>query len=63
MFVGLDGDEVAVFYGVPGGPRQLKERAQIRAESLPPQAVVDLQAGIPVANLEELLHVLEGLMN
>ena len=63
IFVGLDGDEVAVYCGVPGGPRQLKERTQIRVDNLPPQAMADLLAGIPVADSEELLHVLEGLMN
>lgn len=63
IFVGLDGDEVAVFYGLPGGPQQLKERTQIRTGSLPSKAVADLELGITVANQEELLHVLEGLMN
>lgn len=63
IFVGIDGDEVAVFYGLPGGPRQLRERTLIQAERLPLQAVADLKRGIPVANQEELLHVLEGLMN
>lgn len=63
IFVGLDGEEVAVFYGLPGGPRQLRERTPIRMERLPPQAVSDLKLGIPVNSQEELLQVLEGLMN
>ncbi len=63
IFVSLDGDEVAVFYGLPGGPQQLKERIQIRTEGLPLQAVLDLRRGIPVTSEKEFLHVLEGLMN
>lgn len=63
IFVSLDEDEVVVYSGVPGGPHELKERTQIRVDNLPPQAVEDLQAGIPVADSEELLHILEGLMN
>ncbi|MGI6129993.1 MAG: BofC C-terminal domain-containing protein [bacterium] len=63
IVVGLYEGEVAIFYGTPGGPQQLKERTQIQAERLPPQVVVDLKSGIPISDQEELLHVLEGLMN
>ncbi|MDK2882316.1 MAG: hypothetical protein PWP58_652 [Bacillota bacterium] len=63
LFVGLDGDEVTVFYGTPEGPKEIKERTGIIAAGLPEEALLDLKAGIPVENQEQLLQVLEGLMN
>jgi hypothetical protein len=63
LFVGLDGDEVTVFYGTPGGPKELKERTGISAAGLPEEALLDLKAGIPIESQEQLSQVLEGLMN
>ncbi|HKM39579.1 MAG TPA: BofC C-terminal domain-containing protein [bacterium] len=63
MFVGIYGDKVAMFYGMPAGPHQLKEETNIPVGKLPPHAAADLKAGIPVDNYEELLYLLEGLTN
>ena len=63
LFVSVEGDKVAVFYGLSAGPCQLKEKTSISVQKLPPQAVADLKSGIPVKSQEELLYLLEGLMN
>ncbi len=64
IFVGLDGEEVAVFYGLPGGAAATERtNADTHGKTTSPQAVSDLKLGIPVNSQEELLQVLEGLMN
>lgn len=63
LYVGLAGEEVAVFYGTPGGPSELKEHTGISAAGLPQDALLDLKAGIPIENQEQLSQILEGLMN
>lgn len=63
IFIGLCEDKVAVYYGMPGGPQQLKEQTQIPIRGLPLLALEDLKKGIPIQDGYELLYVLEGLMN
>ncbi|MGI6604339.1 MAG: hypothetical protein GX062_09240 [Firmicutes bacterium] len=63
LYVGLDDDEVVVFYGLPGSGNKIKERTGIFTRGLPEEAVEDLRVGIRVVREEELLQILEGLMN
>jgi hypothetical protein len=63
LFVGLDGEEVVVFYGTPEGPHEIKERTGISTGGLPEEALLDLRTGIAIENKEQLSQVLEGLMN
>ncbi|MDU2066356.1 MAG: BofC C-terminal domain-containing protein [Sporomusaceae bacterium] len=63
MFIGLNGEYVAVFYGKPGDKAIVKETTKIAASSLMPQDVAELQQGIVVQTREELMRTLEGLQS
>ncbi|HHY91849.1 MAG TPA: hypothetical protein GX511_00740 [Firmicutes bacterium] len=63
LFIGLAGEEVAVFFGTPEGPHELKERTGLFTRGLPEEAIRDLRQGIPIEDEKELPQILEGLMN
>lgn len=61
MFIGRQGDYVAVFYGKPGQKPMLKEMTKIPMSGLHPQAAEEVSQGIVFQSKEEMLQILEGL--
>lgn len=60
-FIGIQGDYVAIFYGMMLDKPVLKELTQIKATSLHPQALEEVKKGIEFQSNEEMLRILEGL--
>ena len=61
QFLGLVGQELAVFRGTPGNPGPITERIILNLNKLPEAEVEDLKKGIPFQDGKEKLHILEGL--
>lgn len=61
MHVGIKDNHVAIFYGTPEARCRLKSVTQIPVSGIPRAERMDLEKGIPVANKEQLLKLLEGL--
>lgn len=61
QFLGLDGQQIAVFRGVPSKPGPITERIVINLNKLPGAEVEDLKKGIPFQDGKEKLQLLEGL--
>ncbi|WP_378955635.1 BofC C-terminal domain-containing protein [Pelosinus sp. sgz500959] len=63
MFIGIQDDKVAVFYGKPGPRSIVKEITSIQINHLMPQDIEELHHGIVVQSTEELLRTLEGMQS
>lgn len=63
MFIGIQDDYVAVFYGKPGSKPIMKERTNIQTSHLMAEDVEELKHGIAVSSKEELLRTLEGMQS
>lgn len=63
MFIGIQDDSVAVFYGKPGPKAILKEITKIQLNKLMPEDVEELKRGMIVQSKEELLRTLEGMQS
>lgn len=63
MFIGIQDDKVAVFYGKPGPKAIIKEITTISVGSLRNQDIEELQRGMIVQSTEELLRTLEGMQS
>lgn len=66
MYIGVLGDNLVVFRGLPGLPNPVVKQdlgARLSELSLSAEDVQRLRAGIPIANDEELQAFLEGLQD
>jgi len=63
MFIGIQDDRVAVFYGKPNSKRIVKEITNIQIKTLMAQDVEELKQGLIVGSTEELLRTLEGMQS
>jgi len=63
MFIGIQDDRVAVFYGKPDSKRIVKEVTNIQVNKLMVQDVEELKQGLAVSSTEELLRTLEGMQS
>ena len=63
MFIGIQDNKIAVFYGKPGSRAIVKEITNISVSSLMPQDIEELQRGMVVQSTEELLRTLEGMQS
>lgn len=61
QFLGLDGQQLAVFRGTPSNPGPITERIVLNLKKLPAAEVEDLKKGIPFQDGKEKLQLLEGL--
>ncbi len=61
QFLGLNGEEIAVFRGTPSKPGPITEKIAIDLNKLPEAEVEDLKKGIPFQDGKEKLQLLEGL--
>lgn len=61
QFLGLDGQGLAVFRGIPNKPGPITERIAIDLNKLPEAEIKDLKKGIPFEDGKEKLQLLEGL--
>lgn len=61
MFVGVYGDELAIFEGTPDGCHRLVETKSISVRGLPAFQRTDLERGIVFSSEDELFQILEGL--
>lgn len=63
LFIGIQDDKVAVFYGKPGSKSIVKEITNIPLSSLMSQDIEELKHGMIVQSTEELLRTLEGMQS
>lgn len=59
--LGVSGDVVGVYEGVPGRCGKLVKKTRVRVDRLPEFQQVDLRRGIPFEDDRELFLILEGL--
>ncbi|MGI5853075.1 MAG: BofC C-terminal domain-containing protein [Bacillota bacterium] len=60
-FIGILNGYVSVFAGTPQKPGPILETTRIPVSRLPQSERIKLESGIPVNNISERLHILEGL--
>ncbi|MBE3574116.1 MAG: BofC C-terminal domain-containing protein [Firmicutes bacterium] len=60
-YVGIDGEQIAVFQGRPGMRRIVVQRTGIPIRWMPDEEIRRLQQGIPAATPQELQEILQGL--
>lgn len=63
MFIGIQDDNVAVFYGKPDDRPIIKEMTNIKTSQLMAEDVEELKNGIVINSKEELLKTLEGMQS
>lgn len=63
MYIGIQDDHVAVFYGKPGSRSIVKEKTSIPVNKFMPQDIEELRHGMVVQSQEELLRTLEGMQS
>lgn len=61
QFLGIAGQQLAVFRGTPDNPGPITERIVLNLKKLPKAEVEDLKKGIPFRDGKEKLQLLEGL--
>lgn len=61
QFLSLDGEQIAVYRGIPGKPGPITEKLPINLKKLPEEEVEDLKKGIRFKSGREKLQLLEGL--